>query len=72
MEHSLDWLPLTRRERELAAEILNGRSNRAIAAFFHVSEQTVRNQLTTLYRKLGVASRLELAARLRSPHHPSR
>jgi DNA-binding CsgD family transcriptional regulator len=29
--------------------------------------QTVRNQLTTLYRKLGVSSRLELAARSRRP-----
>jgi DNA-binding CsgD family transcriptional regulator len=67
MDHSLDHLPLTRRERELAVEILKGRSNRAIAAGFGVSEQTVRNQLTTLYRRLGVASRLELAAKLRSP-----
>jgi len=55
---------LTRRERELAAEILKGRSNKAIAALFGVREQTVRNQLTTLYRKLGVSSRLELAVRL--------
>jgi DNA-binding NarL/FixJ family response regulator len=67
MDHSLDHLPLTRRERDLAGEILKGRSNRAIAAAFRVSEQTVRNQLTALYRKLGVASRLELAAKLRSP-----
>jgi DNA-binding CsgD family transcriptional regulator len=64
MQPSLAHLPLTRRERQLAAEILNGHSNRTIAAAFGVSEQTVRNQLTTLYRKLGVASRLELAARL--------
>jgi DNA-binding NarL/FixJ family response regulator len=67
MEYSLDHLPLTRRERDLAVEIVNGRSNRAIATGFRVSEQTVRNQLSTLYRKLGVASRLELAAKLRSP-----
>ena len=34
MEPSLDHLPLTRRERQLAAEILNGRSNSDIAAAF--------------------------------------
>jgi DNA-binding NarL/FixJ family response regulator len=55
---------LTRRERELAAEILNGKNNKAIASALGTSVQTVRNQLTTLYRKLGVSSRLELAARL--------
>jgi DNA-binding NarL/FixJ family response regulator len=51
----------------LVTEILVGKSNKAIAAAFGLSVQTVRNQLTTLYRKLSVSSRLELAARLRSP-----
>ena len=55
---------LTRRERELAAEILKGNNNKAIASALGTSVQTVRNQLTTLYRKLGVSSRLELAAKL--------
>jgi DNA-binding CsgD family transcriptional regulator len=54
---------LTPRERELVAEILKGRSNRSIASALGTSVQTVRNQLTMLYRKLGVSSRLELAAR---------
>jgi DNA-binding CsgD family transcriptional regulator len=58
---------LTPRERELVAEILKGQSNRAIAACLGTSVQTVRNQLTLLYRKLGVSSRLELAARCRPP-----
>jgi len=30
------------------------------------SERTVANQLAAIYRKLGVSSRAELAARLRS------
>ncbi len=54
---------LTNRERALVTEILAGRSNRAIARNLGISEQTVRNQLTTLFRKAGVSSRLELAAR---------
>ncbi len=58
---------LTPRERQLVAEILKGQTNRSIAAVLGTSVQTVRNQLTTLYRKLGVSSRLELAARSRRP-----
>ncbi|MBI2835514.1 MAG: DNA-binding response regulator, partial [Acidobacteria bacterium] len=42
---------LTPRERELLAEILAGRSNRAIALNLGAKEQTVRNQLTVLFRK---------------------
>ena len=56
---------LTPRERQLVGEILKGQTNRSIAAVLGTSVQTVRNQLTTLYRKLGVSSRLELAARSR-------
>ena len=65
MEHATGAPPpLTRRERMLVAEILAGRTNKAIADAFGVSEQTVRNQLTVLFRKLGVSSRLELAVKL--------
>jgi DNA-binding NarL/FixJ family response regulator len=46
------------------AEILSGRNNKAIAARGSVREQTVRNQLSVLFRKLGVSSRLELAVKL--------
>lgn len=52
---------LTRRERELLAEIVDGRSNKAMALKFRVSEQTVRNQLTVLFQKFGVSTRLALA-----------
>lgn len=65
MEHSKRaHLRLTRRQRELAAEILAGRSNKAIAQRFGIKEQTVRNQLSALFRKVGVSSRLELAVTL--------
>lgn len=55
---------LTSRERVLVTEILAGRNNKAIAQKLGVSEQTVRNQLSALYRKLEVSSRLELAVKL--------
>ena len=54
-------LVLTRRERELVAAILRGATNREIARTLGVKEQTVKNQLATLYQKAGASSRLELA-----------
>ena len=52
---------LTRREREIVLAILDGCTNRDMAEQFRVSEQTVKNQLSTLFEKLGISSRLELA-----------
>jgi DNA-binding NarL/FixJ family response regulator len=61
---------LTRRERELLAEIIEGRTNKAIADKYGVSEQTVRNQLSVLFEKFGVRTRLELAVvAIRQKHH---
>jgi DNA-binding NarL/FixJ family response regulator len=52
---------LTRREREIVLAILEGCTNLEMAKRFNVSEQTVKNQLSTLFDKVGVSSRLELA-----------
>jgi DNA-binding NarL/FixJ family response regulator len=52
---------LTPREAELVEAILAAASNKAIAAKLGLTEQTVKNRLTRLYRKLGVTTRLELA-----------
>jgi two-component system, NarL family, nitrate/nitrite response regulator NarL len=52
---------LTRRENALVAAVADGCANRQIANRFGVSEQTVKNQLSTLFQKVGVSSRLELA-----------
>jgi len=51
---------LTPREREIAEAVLGAASNKAIAKRLGISEQSVKNRLTTLYRKIGVGSRLEL------------
>jgi DNA-binding NarL/FixJ family response regulator len=52
---------LTDRERELVVLICEGLQNNDIAERLHISAITVRNHLTAIFSKLGVASRLELA-----------
>jgi DNA-binding CsgD family transcriptional regulator len=53
---------LTRRERELLLYLRLGHTNRDIACALGSAERTVRNQLTSIYRKLCVASRAEAVA----------
>jgi DNA-binding NarL/FixJ family response regulator len=52
---------LTPRQHEIVLAILDGCANREIARRLGVSERTIRNQLTAIYAKAGVSSRLELA-----------
>lgn len=56
---------LTCAERDVAAALLRGCSMAAIAAARCTSLRTVANQIRSVYRKLGVRCRLELAALLR-------
>lgn len=53
---------LTSREREIAQLVLDGRTARAIAELLVISERTVETHVASVYRKLGVANRHELAA----------
>jgi DNA-binding NarL/FixJ family response regulator len=52
---------LTRREMQMVAAIVEGSSNREIAQKFSVREDTVKHHLTSIFSKLGVSTRLELA-----------
>jgi len=52
---------LTRREMQMVAAIVEGSSNRDIAQKFSVREDTVKHHLTSIFSKLGVSTRLELA-----------
>jgi DNA-binding CsgD family transcriptional regulator len=55
---------LTLTERRVADLIAHGRTNREIAAAMFVTQNTVQTHLQHIFRKLGVRSRTELAARL--------
>jgi two-component system nitrate/nitrite response regulator NarL len=57
-------LPLTPRERQSVEAMMTAASNQAIAARLGITEQSVKNRLTALYRKLGVSNRLELVVKL--------
>lgn len=50
---------LSPREREILAGITEGLANAQIAERLHVSEKTVRNQVSRLFDKLGVHSRAQ-------------
>jgi predicted ATPase/DNA-binding SARP family transcriptional activator/DNA-binding CsgD family transcriptional regulator len=53
--------PLTRREREVAALVARGLTNRQIAQELHLSERTVENHVSKILRKLRLASRARVA-----------
>ena len=55
---------LSRREHEIARLVARGRTNREIAAALHISERTADAHVRSLLRKLGVASRAEVARAL--------
>jgi DNA-binding NarL/FixJ family response regulator len=61
---------LTVKERRLVWELVTGATNREIAGRLGLREQTVKNRLSTIYRKLGVRNRLELAIATRDALRP--
>ncbi len=54
--------PLTAREREVAALIARGQTNRAIAARLVISERTADTHVQHILNKLGLDSRAQIAA----------
>jgi DNA-binding NarL/FixJ family response regulator len=59
--HSRRISALTHREREIVSLIGEGLRNHQIASRIGIAEKTVRNQLSSVFDKLGVNDRLELA-----------
>ena len=56
------WAGLTPTELRVARAVADGLSNPQIAERMFISRRTVASHLTSIFRKLGVSSRAELAA----------
>ena len=56
-------------ERAVALALLEGHTNASIARRRQTSERTVANQVASVFRRLGVSSRAELAARVLAAEH---
>jgi DNA-binding CsgD family transcriptional regulator len=59
---------LTATERQVAALVAEGRTNKEVAAELFLSPRTVESHLSHVFLKLGVRSRTELAAKLQGSH----
>lgn len=55
---------LTDREKQIVGLLLEGLSNKAIAQGCNITEQTVKDHLKHVYRKMGVRQRTALMASL--------
>jgi two-component system response regulator DegU len=53
---------LSRQELRILAFVSKAMSNREIAKRIHISQKTVKNHLTRIFRKIGVASRQQATA----------
>lgn len=62
---SVNLRALTTRQREIVERLLDGHRVDAIARDLYVSPSTVRNHLSAIFEKLGVASQSELVELLR-------
>jgi DNA-binding NarL/FixJ family response regulator len=51
---------LTLREVELARLVAKGHSNKEISESLAISQQTVKNHIRSIYKKLGIANRTQL------------
>jgi DNA-binding NarL/FixJ family response regulator len=55
------FVPLSPRESEILQSVTNGLSNKEIAKHLGISQQTVKNHMTSILRKLNVDDRTQAA-----------
>jgi len=55
------FIPLSPREMEILQFVTDGLSNKEIAAKLQISQQTVKNHMTSILKKLNVEDRTQAA-----------
>ena len=55
------WATLSRREMQVALRVAEGKSNKEVARLLLISERTIKAHLSSIFEKLGVRDRLQLA-----------
>jgi ATP/maltotriose-dependent transcriptional regulator MalT len=65
-ESFLSAYGITDREQEIILKVVEGKSNATIASELFISLATVKTHLHNIYTKLGVESRFDLLAKVRS------
>ena len=63
-----DWLDLTKREREVLEQLVEGHSNIEIGQILHLSHRTIEKYVSSLLRKSQLNNRIELV-RYAMKHH---
>ena len=54
-------ISLTKRELEVLVQVANGRFNKEIANILDISERTVKNHISNIFRKIDVVDRTQAA-----------
>jgi len=60
---------LTPREREIAMAVADGKSNKAVANLYGISDRTVKTHLTHIFEKLQVKDRVALVIYIQNTGH---
>ncbi|MCX8521896.1 MAG: LuxR C-terminal-related transcriptional regulator, partial [Rhodoferax sp.] len=55
------WATLSRREMQVALRVAEGKSNKEVARLLLISERTIKAHLSSIFEKLAVRDRLQLA-----------
>lgn len=55
---------ISRREKEVVELVIQGKKSKDIAIILGVSVSTIKGHLTSIYKKTGVTSRVELVVKL--------
>jgi len=64
--HFISTFGITAREREIVGLLLTGAGTKEIGAKLFISAKTADNHVTNIYRKLGVASRVQMFQLIRT------